>query len=90
MEGDYIPSRSRSAYYFWYYFSVTGVSKGSTLTFLFKNIANQARLFSHGFKPVFKVGSGTRGWRRVTGDFECCVRFAHTVEEAGGALHHAL
>jgi len=65
-----MPNRASGAYYFWYHFSVTGIPKGTNVTFSFKNIGNQGRLFSFGFKPVFKVEPSNRTWKRVLGKFE--------------------
>lgn len=50
----------------WFYFSVKGVPIGEQLTFVFKNLSNQAKLYNQGLKPVFRVLPNTqRKWRRV-------------------------
>ena len=39
----------------WFYFSVTGVPEGESLTFTIKNMNNQGKLYKSGLKPVFRV-----------------------------------
>lgn len=50
----------------WFYFSVTGVPQGENLTFIFKNLNNQTKLYREGLKPVFRVLPNTqKKWRRI-------------------------
>ena len=39
----------------WFYFYVTGVDQGTTITFTIENMSNQSKLFSYGMKPFFRV-----------------------------------
>ncbi len=41
--GDFVPNKSAGAFCFWFHFSVSGVPKGSNLTFTFRNLGNQVR-----------------------------------------------
>ena len=54
---------------------MTGIKKGTNVYFSFKNLANQARLFSFGFKPVFKTDSPSSIWKRIPGHMEPIVSF---------------
>ena len=50
----------------WFYFSVKGVPQGEQLTFTFKNLNNQTKLYGQGLKPVFRVLPHTqKKWRRI-------------------------
>jgi hypothetical protein len=50
----------------WFYFSVKGVQPGEQLTFIFKNLNNQAKLYGQGLKPVFRILPHTqKKWRRI-------------------------
>ena len=50
----------------WFYFSVKGVPQGEQLTFTFKNLNNQTKLYGQGLKPVFRiVPSNHKKWRRI-------------------------
>jgi hypothetical protein len=50
----------------WFYFSVKGVPQGEQLTFTFKNLNNQTKLYGQGLKPVFRVLPTTqKKWRRL-------------------------
>lgn len=50
----------------WFYFSVRGVPQGEQLTFTFKNLNVQTKLYGQGLKPVFRVLPTTqRRWRRI-------------------------
>jgi cytosolic carboxypeptidase protein 5 len=50
----------------WFHFSVHGVPQGEQLTFTFKNLNNQTKLYSQGLKPVFRVLPSTqKKWRRI-------------------------
>ena len=75
MEGDYIPNSHKKIYYFWYYFSVTGIEKHSNVTFFFKNLGTQGKIFTFGFKPVYKSEPSSRAWKRIPGKFEYHVSF---------------
>lgn len=87
MERDYAPRSKDKLYYLWFHFKVRGIEQNSNITFLLKNLGNQARLLSFGFKPVFK-NTQTNAWKRIGGKFEYSVSFAlNLIEE--GALHSA-
>jgi len=50
----------------WFYFSVHGVPQGEQLTFTFKNLNVQSKLYGQGLKPVFRVLPNTqKKWRRI-------------------------
>jgi len=50
----------------WFYFNVTGVPEGETVTFSIRNMNNQGRLFKMGLKPVYKVVPDIQAeWQRI-------------------------
>ena len=54
-----LPAGSQN-YRTWFYFSVTGVTKGDTVVFSMRNMNNQGRLFKLGLKPVYRVLPNTQ------------------------------
>ena len=48
----------------WFYFSVTGISPGTTARFRVANMNKQTALYSHGMRPVFRSSHGGR-WGRI-------------------------
>jgi len=51
----------------WFYFSVTGVKKGESLTFSIRNMGNQAKLYKMGLKPVLRVNPSRDDFRLFNG-----------------------
>lgn len=82
VERDYAPNSKDRLYYLWFHFKVKGIEQNSNVIFYLKNVGNQARLLSFGFKPVFK-NAQTKGWKRIEGKFEYKVSFIiSSIEEA--------
>jgi hypothetical protein len=52
---DSLPYSTAGHYRTWFYFSVTGVTKGESLTFSIRNMNNQGKLYKSGLKPVYRV-----------------------------------
>jgi len=50
---DSAPYADEELYRSFYQFLVTGVPNGDTLSFSIRNMKNQTKLYSVGFKPVF-------------------------------------
>ena len=68
VSGDATPHMGTDDTYYrtWFYFSVTGVPQGELLTFTFKNLSNQTKLYNQGLKPVFRVlPTQQNKWRRI-------------------------
>ena len=67
MSEDCQPYNSESGNYrTWFYFSVTGVQEGESLTFTIKNMNNQGKLYKSGLKPVFRVLPNNQSkWKRI-------------------------
>jgi hypothetical protein len=43
-----------SSHKMWFYFSLSGVAKHTTLTFTIENINGYSKLYREGYKPVYK------------------------------------
>ena len=88
---DSIPYDPKGHYKTWFYFSVKGISKGQTLNFSIRNMANQGKLFKNGLRPVYRSCSNMK-WKRVHGkvQYKCnqnnshVVNWTHTFENIGG------
>jgi hypothetical protein len=65
----YTPLQTASNYRTWFYFNVTGVPRGETLTFSMRNMNNQGRLCKLGLRPAYKVLPNTqKEWKRLPHD----------------------
>lgn len=64
---DCVPYSSESGNYrTWFYFSVSGVPEGESLSFTIKNMNNQGKLYKSGLKPVYKVLPNYQSkWKRL-------------------------
>jgi len=63
---DSKPYSTAGHYRTWFYFSVTGVPQGETLTFSMRNMNNQGKLYKAGLKPVFRVlPTHQKSWKRI-------------------------
>lgn len=51
----------------WFYFYVQGANKGETIKFSIKNMNKQAKLYSMGLRPVYRVIPKGKGWQRIPG-----------------------
>ncbi len=55
----------------WFYYSVSGVPPGETITFSIRNMNNQGKLYKMGLKPVYKVvPSEQTEWQRIPNNVE--------------------
>jgi hypothetical protein len=57
ISGDSLPYQAEGHYRCWFYFNVTGVKRGESLTFSIRNMGNQSKLYKNGLKPVMRVKS---------------------------------
>lgn len=67
----WIGSDNKANYKTWFYFSISGVSVGTTLTFSIMNMNNQVnahitqvKLYKEGFVPVYKT-ENNQNWNRI-------------------------
>lgn len=52
----------------WFHFMVSGAAQGQTLTFTIKQMNYQNKLYSTGLKPVYKVASQMKTYKRIPGE----------------------
>ena len=55
MSQDAEPYSNKGHYRTWFYFSVKGVPRNQSLTFVIRNMNNQGSLYRAGLKPVYRV-----------------------------------
>jgi len=67
LSGDGLPYANVGHYRTWFYFSITGVKKGDSLTFSIRNMGNQAKLYKNGLKPVLRVDPSRDDFRLFNG-----------------------
>jgi hypothetical protein len=67
ISGDSLPFVKEGHYRTWFYFSVTGVKQGESVTFSIRNMGNQSKLYREGLKPVMKVAPDHQNeFKRIT------------------------
>ncbi len=63
---DSKPYSTEGHYRTWFYFSVTNVPQGDTITFSMRNMNNQGKLYKAGLKPVYRVlPTNQKSWKRL-------------------------
>ena len=69
MSEDSLPYATQGHYRTWFYFSITGVNKGETLTLSVRNMNNQGKLYKSDLKPVYRVlPNHQKQWKRISNE----------------------
>eukprot|EP00347_Sterkiella_histriomuscorum_P010374 403376546 len=82
---DAQPFKENGTYRTWFHFRVLGVAQNETLTFNFRQMNHQSKLFLNGMKPVFLIENQMKHYRRIPGDLSFntyydgfSITFSHT------------